>query len=82
MYSMFNQPVVAFFSPGPWEIAIIGIVAVLLFGNRLPGVARSVGSSFIEFKRGLSGIEKEVDDLQNTVKQNADDINKATTTKS
>ena len=50
--------------PGPMEMAIIGVIAVLLFGSRLPKVARSVGSSFIEFKRGLKGIEDEVQDVK------------------
>ncbi len=38
---------------------IFGIVAVLLFGNRLPSVARSLGRSFVEFKKGMSDIESE-----------------------
>ncbi len=44
------------------EILIIGGIAVLLFGNRLPSVARSVGRSFIEFKKGMRGIEDDVND--------------------
>jgi len=42
------------FGIGPMELSIIGVVAVLLFGNRLPGVARSIGQSFHELKRGLN----------------------------
>lgn len=38
---------------------IFGIVAVLLFGNRLPSVARSLGRSFVEFKKGMSDLESE-----------------------
>ena len=49
--------------PGPMEMVIIGVIAVLLFGSRLPKVARSVGSSVIEFKRGLKGIEDEAADV-------------------
>lgn len=53
--------VLAFFSPGPGEMLVIGVIAVLLFGKRLPEVGRSLGRSFIEFKKGLNGIE---DDLR------------------
>lgn len=38
---------------------IFGIVAVLLFGNRLPSVARSLGRSFVEFKKGMGELEQE-----------------------
>ena len=40
---------------------IIGIIALLLFGKRLPEVARSMGRGIVEFKKGVSGIEDEVD---------------------
>lgn len=41
------------FGLGPAELAIIGVLAVLLFGRNLPSVARSVGQSFREFKQAL-----------------------------
>ncbi len=50
----------AWFSPGPMEMLIIGLIALLLFGNRLPSVMRSLGRGFVEFKRGLSGVEEEI----------------------
>ncbi len=57
---MMNVPF-AFFSPGPMEMMIIGVIAVLLFGKRLPEVGRSLGKGIVEFKKGVSGIEDEVD---------------------
>ena len=46
----------AFFSPGPWEIAIlVAVIMLLLFGNRVPQLARNLGRSIVEFKSGLSG---------------------------
>lgn len=39
--------------PGWLEIIVIALLALLIFGKRIPGVARSVGASLIEFKRGL-----------------------------
>ena len=47
------------FGLSPMELMIIGVVAVLLFGSRLPGVARSLGKSMTEFKKGLHGIEED-----------------------
>ena len=48
------------FMLGPLEMIILGVVAVLLFGSRLPQVARSLGKSFVEFKRGIHGVEDEI----------------------
>lgn len=50
------------FSPGPMEMLIIGAIALLLFGNRLPSVMRSLGRGIVEFKKGVQGIEEEIDD--------------------
>jgi sec-independent protein translocase protein TatA len=36
------------------ELMIIGCIAVLLFGSKLPEVARSLGGSYREFKKGLN----------------------------
>jgi sec-independent protein translocase protein TatA len=47
------------FGLGHWEIIIVGVVAVLLFGKRLPGVARSLGQSITEFKKGITHEEDE-----------------------
>ncbi len=38
---------------------IIGIIVILLFGNRLPSVMRSLGQGMVEFKKGFEGIEDE-----------------------
>ncbi len=48
------------FSPGPMELMIVGLIALLLFGKRLPEVARSLGKGIVEFKKGVRGIEDEV----------------------
>ncbi len=48
------------FLPGGMELWIILGIALLLFGHRLPGMARSLGSSIVEFKKGLkTGSEDE-----------------------
>jgi sec-independent protein translocase protein TatA len=46
--------------PGPLEWAIIGIIALLLFGRRLPEVGKSLGKGIVEFKKGLREVSDEV----------------------
>lgn len=48
------------FGLGPMEMMIIGVLAVLLFGNKLPEVAKNMGKSFSDFKKGMNGIEDDV----------------------
>jgi sec-independent protein translocase protein TatA len=43
------------------ELMIVAFVSLLIFGNRLPSVMRSLGKSVTEFKKGISGIEEEID---------------------
>lgn len=49
------------FGLGPVEMLIVGVIAVLLFGNRLPEVGRSVGRSLMEFKKGMRDIQSQMD---------------------
>ena len=51
----------AFGIPGGYELLIVAFVALLIFGNRLPSVMRSLGKSVTEFKKGIAGIEEEID---------------------
>ncbi len=58
---------IAFFTgmPGPFELMIIGVIVLLLFGNRLPSAMRSMGRGIVEFKKGIQGIEDDVDNAVN-----------------
>ena len=51
--------------PGPLEMIIIAAIILLLFGNRLPSVMRSLGKGVVEFKKGIQGIEDDVDKVVN-----------------
>jgi sec-independent protein translocase protein TatA len=55
------------FGIGTTELLVCGIIAVLLFGSRLPSVARSLGKSLNEFKRGMRDIEGDVRDVRDSV---------------
>lgn len=44
----------AFVMPGPMELGVIAIIALLLFGGRLPKVARDVGSAMKELRYGIT----------------------------
>jgi len=46
---------------GMTELMIIAFISLLVFGNRLPSVMRSLGKSVTEFKKGISGIEEDID---------------------
>jgi len=48
-------------APGPVEMLIVGVIVLLLFGNRLPSVMRSLGRGIVEFKKGIQGIEDDID---------------------
>jgi sec-independent protein translocase protein TatA len=51
----------------PWQMVVILVVVLLLFGSRLPSLMRSLGSSVNEFKKGIKqGTEDENGDSQKT----------------
>jgi sec-independent protein translocase protein TatA len=53
------SPLFGFFGINPMELAIVGGIVLLLFGNRLPGLMRSLGRSIVEFKQGAREIEED-----------------------
>ena len=45
---------------GPWEIIILVVVLLLVFGSRrLPEIGRSVGRGMREFKQSVTGNDEE-----------------------
>jgi sec-independent protein translocase protein TatA len=49
------------FNLSPQELIVVGLIAVLLFGNKLPSVMRSLGKGMTEFQKGLKGVKDEFD---------------------
>lgn len=56
---------VGFLSPSMPEMMIVGVIALLLFGKRLPEVARSLGKGMREFKEGMAGVTGEFNSAYN-----------------
>jgi len=62
----------AMWSPGPLEFVVIGLVLLLVFGKKLPDLARGLGKSFVEFKRGLSDVTRVKKDISDEIKEATD----------
>jgi len=50
-----------FHMPSMGEFIVLAALGLLLFGKRLPEVGRSLGKGIVEFKKGLKGIEEDVE---------------------
>ncbi len=58
--------ILAFLSmPGWQELLIVAFIGLLLFGRRLPEIGRSLGKGIVEFKKGLRGIEDDIEESVN-----------------
>jgi sec-independent protein translocase protein TatA len=55
------SPLLAIGMPGGPEWIILLVLGLLIFGRRLPEVGRSLGRGIVEFKKGIKGIEEEVE---------------------
>ena len=57
-------------SIGGWEVLLIFMVVLLLFGaKRLPELAKGLGKGIKEFKGAVEGIEKELDEAAESVEK-------------
>jgi sec-independent protein translocase protein TatA len=55
------SPVAFLGNMSPVELLVILVVALLVFGHKLPSVARSLGSSVTEFKKAVKEGQEEAD---------------------
>jgi sec-independent protein translocase protein TatA len=47
--------------PGPFEMISLAVIVVLLFGRRLPDMGRSLGKAMAEFRKGMKGLDGDMD---------------------
>jgi sec-independent protein translocase protein TatA len=67
MFAMFGMP-------GPMEMMIILAIFLLLFGGRqLPSLMRNLGASAREFKKGVQGMDEELEDATRSLKDDKSD---------
>ncbi len=66
---MMTMPLAFLQNLGMPEMMVFGMIALLLFGNRLPSVMRSLGKSVTEFKAGMKEITDEPDPTLATEKK-------------
>ena len=61
--------------PGPMELMMImGIILLLFGGAKLPSLMRNLGRSAVEFKKGVQGVEDEVNDAVKSVEEKGADV--------
>ena len=59
-----------------WELLVVLVIALLIFGRRLPDIARSMGKSLTEFKKGINEAKETKDEFINDVKEIGDEVAK------
>jgi len=60
--------------PGGGEWIVIAFIALLIFGRRLPEVARSLGKSVNEFKKGMREFQDSANEVTSDVAKATNDI--------
>lgn len=52
------------FGLSPFELSVIGIIAVVLFGGNLPEVARKFGATYSQVRRSLHDVQQQFREAQ------------------
>lgn len=57
---------------GPWQVVIIALVIVLLFGGKkIPELMKGLGKGVKSFKEGMSEVESQINDIDKDLNSNA-----------
>ena len=59
----------AFLTLNPMSIVLLLLIGVLLFGRKLPEMGKYLGKGIVEFKKGLRGMEDEIDSVHSSPRQ-------------
>jgi len=68
--------ILAWGMPGGWEWIVILVIALLIFGKKLPEVARSLGKSLTAFKKGIREANETKDEVIDEVRKVKDEVAK------
>ena len=70
---MLHHEIVFAGMPGGWEMVVIALVILLLFGaKKLPELAKGLGQGIREFKGAVDGVKGEIKDAQDSVESDSD----------
>ncbi len=76
---MLGQELVFAAMPGGWEMVVIALVILLLFGaKKLPELARGLGQGIKEFKGAVDGAKDELKDAQDAMESEGNTEDKET----
>ena len=65
---MLGQELVYAAIPGGWEMVVIALVILLMFGaKKLPELARGLGQGIREFKGAIDGVKDELKDVEDSI---------------
>jgi len=65
---MLGQELVYANMPGGWEMVVIALVILLMFGaKKLPELARGLGQGIREFKGAVDGVKDELKDVEDSI---------------